>query len=188
MIQKPTSLKGLIDTFGNPDINKDGKVDPHWYSENIVDWKVPANWDMRIAWDTNDKVKTFKVHKLIVPVLTKTMTDVWNYARIRAKDKYGPNQTSAFYDQKTNAELALAGMNLFGGAYNFRQKRGSENLSVHSWGCAIDFDPANNAMGDATPKIPEWVVEIFTDNGWFWGGYWKGKRTDPMHFQYVVGY
>lgn len=183
----PVGTSRINAYYGNPDANGNHQVDPAWEAANLETFTIPKNWDMRIAWDTTQKVKTFRFHKLAIPDLTEIFNELWAHARIRAKDKYGYDKTSEFYDLKTNEELKLAGLNLFGGAYNFRLKRGGSTLSMHSWGIAIDFDPANNAMGDVTPKIPMWVVSIFESHGWLWGGRWSGHRCDGMHFQRATG-
>jgi hypothetical protein len=74
-------------------------------------------------------------------------------------------------------------MHLFGGAYNFRVMRGGSSLSMHAYGCAVDFDPARNGFGSRNPylaKCPA-VLEAFKREGWTWGGTWK--KPDGMHFQ-----
>jgi hypothetical protein len=56
-------------------------------------------------------------------------------------------------------------------------------LSLHSWGCAIDFNASTNmptTTGDMHPR----VIEIFGKHGFYWGGHFG----DPMHFQYAHGY
>lgn len=64
----------------------------------------------------------------------------------------------------------------------------AKSLSLHSWGIAIDFSPAENTMGGTDGKggpsklrqHPAFV-EVFRSAGWTWGGDWKMK--DDMHFQ-----
>lgn len=57
-------------------------------------------------------------------------------------------------------------------------------LSIHSWGAAIDINPAQNMPGVAG-NLPSELVRLFESAGWQWGGRWKSK--DPMHFQYYTG-
>jgi hypothetical protein len=184
----PNGLRQINAFYGNPALPGTTKLNRDWYNANIVSCVLPTEWHMVLAWDTSQRVRRFPVHKLIVPTLETTMKEVWAHARIRAKDKYGYAESSDFYNTKTNEELTLAGMNLFGGSFNFRAKRGGTSLSMHSWGVALDFDPARNALGDTTPHMPLWVVDIFESNGWVWGGRWKGRGCDGMHFQLARGY
>lgn len=85
-------------------------------------------------------------------------------------------------------ELAKCGANVFGGSYNFRLMRGSNKLSMHSWGCAIDLDPARNAFHDETPNFANYpfVISAFEKVGAVWGGRWKGRACDGMHFQFAT--
>lgn len=66
------------------------------------------------------------------------------------------------------------------GCFNIRQKRGSNSLSLHSWGVAIDVNAAWNKMG-APPTLSPGFVKCFTDAGFDWGGEWS--NPDGMHFQ-----
>lgn len=74
-------------------------------------------------------------------------------------------------------------MHLYGGGYNFRLMRRSTRLSLHSWGCAVDFDPARNGFGDTTPHFEHFpaVLNAFANQGWTWGGKWS--KPDGMHWQ-----
>ncbi len=79
------------------------------------------------------------------------------------------------------------GASTFAGSYVFRQKRGGSTLSMHSYGCAIDLDPARNGFhnqnGNFSRGDAHKVVEAFESEGWEWGGRWSGRSCDPMHFQ-----
>lgn len=54
-------------------------------------------------------------------------------------------------------------------------------MSRHSWGTAIDINPATNAWG-TTPTIDQRLVDIFRAHGFAWGGTWT--RPDGMHFEW----
>ena len=75
---------------------------------------------------------------------------------------------------------------LYGGCYEFRRISGSNNLSMHAYGAAIDLDPERNGRGKpynaSAGMIPMEVVNIFKSEGWKWGGNFK-TIPDCMHFQ-----
>ena len=59
----------------------------------------------------------------------------------------------------------------------------ARELSLHSWGVAIDFNASTNLPGTAG-NMHSHVVEVFAKHGFYWGGHFG----DPMHFQYAHGY
>lgn len=73
---------------------------------------------------------------------------------------------------------------------HFRRKiAGTERLSAHSYGIAIDLNPEHGAYWRWNRKAtrqaftyPQAIVEIFEANGFIWGGKWK--HYDLMHFEY----
>lgn len=69
--------------------------------------------------------------------------------------------------------------------FNWRPIRGGNVLSYHSWAVAVDINPGTNQMG-TQGDMPMEVVKIFESLGFTWGGHWKGKRRDPMHFQFNI--
>jgi peptidoglycan L-alanyl-D-glutamate endopeptidase CwlK len=81
-----------------------------------------------------------------------------------------------------------------GGTFNWRSIAGSEQLSAHAFGIAIDIDPdysdywrwnASGDYGKLIPyknRIPHRIVEIFERHGFIWGGKWY--HYDTMHFEY----
>lgn len=66
------------------------------------------------------------------------------------------------------------------GCFVIRKIRGSDAMSLHSWGVAVDVNAAENPLG-ATPRLSAEFVRCFTDAGFDWGGVWS--RPDGMHFQ-----
>jgi len=79
------------------------------------------------------------------------------------------------------------------GTYNCRAIAGTERLSMHAYGAAVDI---NAQYGDywrwrgAGPdeplvyrnRIPWEIVEIFEQHGFIWGGKWY--HYDTLHFEY----
>lgn len=82
------------------------------------------------------------------------------------------------------------------GCFAPRRKRVNGDLSVHSWGLAVDINPLTNPLaplpGPVAPvggharDIPDSWVSVFEGLGWTWGG--RFRRADPMHFQWISGY
>ncbi len=84
--------------------------------------------------------------------------------------------------------------------FNFRKIEGSELLSIHSYGLAIDVNPLQNPFiqegkifpssgkefldrSNKRPGMVEPIVEIFYDFGFtVWGGNWQ-EPVDYHHFQ-----
>ena len=87
------------------------------------------------------------------------------------------------------------------GGYNWREIRGSNRMSYHSWGLAVDIQPkdaedkavfwlwesARNENWMLIPLSDRWmppaaVIEAFEREGFVWGGKWA--LYDTMHFEY----
>ncbi|ADZ70006.1 NLP/P60 protein [Polymorphum gilvum SL003B-26A1] len=79
------------------------------------------------------------------------------------------------------------------GTFNWRVIAGTDRLSVHSFGAAIDLDTAyadywlwaGGRPGDVPyykNRVPMEIVEVFERHGFIWGGRWY--HFDTMHFEY----
>lgn len=181
----PHGLTQMRKFYGTP-WNSAGKLDKVWYRENVISMILP--WEMEIAWAPGSTAKRIQVHKKCADSLLRILNQIWAEARIMVKEELGYDHDTAFYDIKTRDKLKKLHLNQFGGTFNFRKIHGSSKYSGHSWAASIDIDPLHNAQGDQTPEMPTWVIKIFEDEGWVWGGHWKGKRKDGMHFQAFSGY
>lgn len=80
-----------------------------------------------------------------------------------------------------------------GGSFIWRKISGTERLSVHSYGAAIDLNAdlgdywkwrgyKAGKVGKYNNKIPEDIVKSFERYGFIWGGKWH--HFDGMHFEY----
>jgi hypothetical protein len=80
-----------------------------------------------------------------------------------------------------------------GGTFAWRPIAGTNRLSPHSWGIAIDLNPRHGAYWRDRKKTgpeveamrnnyPQELVEIFEKHGFIWGGKWS--HFDLMHFEY----
>lgn len=145
--------------YGNPR-GRNGRPSPAWEAANLTTIKPP--YRMTYA---GKPISSIRIHKKCAASLERILNAIW------------------MASGKKQSVVNAWGANIYGGAYNYRLMRGGNSLSMHSWGCAIDLDPARNGYGDSTPHfaaVPE-VLKAFADEGWEWGGPWS--KADGMHFQ-----
>lgn len=79
-----------------------------------------------------------------------------------------------------------------GGTFNWRPIAGSDALSPHAFGIAIDinvrygdywrWDAENKGQPRYVNRIPREIVDVFERHGFIWGGKWS--CYDTMHFEY----
>ena len=154
-----------VDTFYGDPRAKDGGPSMLWVADNLVYVKAP--WPLVTSWDGRP-VRAIRIHRECAKSLEAVLDAVW---------------TASGKDEKVIEEW---GMHLYGGGYEFRPMKGGDRLSMHSWGCAVDFDPARNGLGDPTPRFagcPD-VLAAFAAERWVWGGEWK--KPDGMHWQAAI--
>lgn len=160
---KPTR-EDLINFYGDPDANNDGKPDVKWESLNLT--YVTPPYPMYWSW-SGQPAKRIKVHKKCADALETAL-----------------KQIGACYTEQAIKDHQL---DQCGGAYNFRLMRGGNSLSMHSYGCAIDLAPEINGLGKRWDPndhmMPYGVVNIFAETGAKWGGRWS--RPDCMHFEWT---
>ncbi|MBI2998137.1 MAG: M15 family metallopeptidase [Deltaproteobacteria bacterium] len=158
----PHGLDAILDSFGDifDYIRDDGILDPRWEVEQLL--RAPLPYPIPLSWDPGKEVQNLYGHKKLKELFPEVFREI---ERRRLKSK----------------------IRTFGGCFNFRSKRSSGKLSVHSWAIAVDLNPETNPMGSAGDMDPG-VVEIFKSFGFTWGGDWSGKSKDPMHFQFCSGY
>jgi hypothetical protein len=129
--------------------------------------KINLPYKMRLAWDTDTYVSTMMCHKLVADKFTSIFKDILAH--------YG-------YDK-----IKELGIDLFGGCFNYRKMRNGSAWSTHSWGIAIDLDPARNTLNETSRTArfarPEYkpMIDIFYKHGFKNLG--VEKNFDFMHFQ-----
>ncbi len=96
-------------------------------------------------------------HKVVFPQLTAALSEV---------------QTTGLAQEIDPGEYA--------GCYYPRYIAGTQQLSLHSFGIALDLNVPGNQRG-SVGEMNRAVVAIFQKWGFAWGGDWG--YTDPMHFE-----
>lgn len=160
-------LQSQCDQFyGNPRGPGGSVVSPAWYQENIV--SLTPQFAMHMG---NIPITHFPVHKKCQDSFKAWLEAVWNNAG------------------KDPEKIALWGMDVFSGSFNYRVMRTSNHLSMHSYGAAIDIDAPRNGQGSGAghfSTLKNEVVQPFLDLGGTWGGNWHGSTQDSMHFQFAT--
>ena len=128
---------------------------------------IQLPYPMRIAWDLDEKVSRMRCHKLVADKFLAVFNDLL-----------------AHYGYEKIVEL---GIDLYGGCFNYRKMRGGSDWSRHSWGVAIDLDPARNLLKETSRTArfarPEYkpMIDIFYKHGFVSLG--REKNYDWMHFE-----
>lgn len=155
--------------YGDPRGRNPSVVSPGWYARNMV--LLPVPFRMTYA---GKPMRGLMFHRAAAPHFTR----LFDLLLAEAKGR-----------QET---LDHWGVSINGGSFNYRLMHGLNTLSMHSYGCALDLDPARNGLWDATPRFAEFpeVVRAFRASGLCWGADWDGdgssadqRRHDGMHLQ-----
>lgn len=148
-------------------------------------------------YDFNNEIKNgqmvvnAKIANLVLSIFQELFDLNFPIERIKPIDAY-----------QGSDELSMADNN--SSCFNFRKIAGTDRLSNHSYGLAIDINPVQNpyirinkesAIIEPTagleflnrhnlrPGMLETVVPIFIKHGFIWGGKWDNP-IDYHHFEY----
>lgn len=161
--------------YGDPRGRDHTKMSAAWEAANITRITPP----FRMTYAGKPVTKGIRVHKLVAASLSRVLDRL-----LAAATRMNPKNPQAVLDE--------AGVSIFGGCVDYRLMRDGNSLSIHSYGAAIDLDPARNGLYDKTPRFANypWVLAAFKAEGWRWGGDWNGngssadeRKPDGMHFQ-----
>lgn len=121
----------------------------------------------KLAWDKTQHISRYSCHEKVHDSLKRILT--------RVLEHYGEERIQALR------------LDLFGGCYNKRKKKGGTNWSMHAWGVAVDYDPENNRFrwgweraSFARSEYDVWW-NIWEDEGWTSLG--RARNFDWMHIQ-----
>jgi hypothetical protein len=101
-------------------------------------------------------------------------------------DGYGITVGSPYADKFKGLldDLAAAGVKIDprqSGGYNYRNIAGTNRLSNHAYGRALDVNWTENARGTPGKIDPTLARTLAQKHGMVWGGDWS--NPDPMHFE-----
>ncbi len=158
-----------------------------------------------LYYDFNGEVQTGELicNKGIAQDLAEIFYELYlneyQLEKIRLIDEYGGDDTASMLDNNTSC-------------FNYRVVDGTDNLSKHALGCAIDVNPFYNPYvvfnkdgsgetyispegseiyADRSQNFPYKIDEndlcykLFKEHGFTWGGNWNSSK-DYQHFQKVV--
>lgn len=119
----------------------------------------------------------------------------WMGQKLKFSSLYGAADSLAAVAREMAQYPELAKWLKSSGTFNWRNVRGAERMSPHSWGIAIDIASdrsdfwqwRNRGASEDTRitynnRIPREIVEIFQRHGFIWGGAWY--HYDTMHFEF----
>jgi len=182
--------------FGNP-------AEPN-FEKNIVQVFLPG------FGENGRSTAPAKVHCEIAPVLMMAFQEIASLGLDYELRPFGDHATYCLrYGKSTKnanmftadpdyASLSKKSWNVDYAKFDLDHGRfgkpiGGENvprwhhLSNHSWGTAVDINPSTNPMkSGAYFDMPEEIVRVMCDWGFFWGGYFSPPDGDYMHFEFVA--
>ncbi len=129
-------------------------------AKNII--RIQCPWTL-----LNSKRSQIAVNKKCSASLIRVLGNVW--------DAVGRNQDT----------IAHFRYDIFDGSFVIRNKRGSNSLSMHALGAALDWDATDNQQHSQSHLFTHQslLVVKFIEENWIWGGDWSPGSIDAMHFQ-----
>lgn len=129
--------------------------------------RIELPYEHKLAWDKSTKIRSFSCHEKVHDSMKRVLE--------RVLDHYGLEQIR---------DLRL---DLWGGCFNKRQKRGGTSWSTHAWAIAVDYDPERNRLNWnrtqaslAKPDYDAWW-RFWEEEGWVSLG--RARNFDWMHIQ-----
>jgi len=128
---------------------------------------IPLPYPMRLAWDTDVIINRMRCHEKVADNFIAVFDDL--------------------LEQYTLEGIQQLGIDLYGGCFNYRKMRNGNSWSKHSWGIALDLDPARNLLRETskTARFARFEYEPMIDIFYYHGFINLGveKNYDWMHFE-----
>jgi hypothetical protein len=166
----PVAWRDNFTTPANPHqwpLDREAELKAYYGEPGSALVKVSLPYPLKLAWDPSTTVVSTQCHQKVAASLQKVLEQVLLY-----------------YSFDTVQQLRL---DLYGGGFNLRAKRGGTSLSTHSWGIAFDFDPEHNQLKwnsskacFARPEYDYWW-QCWESEGWVSLG--RSRNYDWMHVQ-----
>ena len=128
---------------------------------------VDCPWRLRLAWNLSSGTRRIGCHEKVADSLERVLKRVFEH--------YGLE------------EIRRLRLDVYGGCYAPRRKRGGSTWSTHAWAMALDFDPDNNKLrwgrdraSFARPEYDAWWG-FWEEEGWVSLG--RARNFDWMHVQ-----
>ncbi len=147
----PNGIEEIIAYYGDPQ-------EADWFKDNIVVCELP--FSLRQSWN-GVRIDRFHVHRFVMSAMRDALLEI---------EAYGGMVFLRQHD-----------LDMWGGVYNDRNKRGSNIPSVHSFGAAIDVNPELGPSGEPG-RMPYFIVKAFIRRGFV------NLKSDQMHNQACRGY
>lgn len=176
-MEPPQGRAEIEKLFGNPSMIN-GKLNEEWARANIMLVPTPNNWQLYYQNSGKlTKIPGIRMHKLLKDLFLKSLNEIWNYA----KQEIGDSPS----DDTIRNWLHNLRVDQTNGGFEFRAITGGTQLSLHSYGIAIDWDADHNPRKKPLSKtLPDWWYNIWSTNGWSNGCHFP--TPDPMHIQYAT--
>jgi hypothetical protein len=177
-MKTPKGRAEIEAVFGNP-ANADGTPNAAWESANIRKVAPPDGWRLFYQADTGlVPISGIRLHHLLEDTFVAVLDDVWKFAKKQLGDGVSDDAIRAWLHERRLDQSS--------GGFNFRKITAGQQLSLHAYGIAIDWDAAHNPRKKPlTHALPDWWYDIWKAHGWSDGRHFS--TPDPMHVQFATG-
>jgi len=152
----PDGWDDCVACYGDP-LYPSGIANPNYQHTHLAVFTSP--FPLRQSWD-DMIIGKFWAHRLVGAVIVDALQEVLDVYTREGIEEYDLDE--------------------WGGCWNPRRKRGSQDWSLHTMAIAVDYLPSRGRLGEA-PMTPAIVVEAFEKRGFLWLG--RAARRDAMHLQ-----